>query len=65
MQGNTPTQRARALQTVLNKLYDPYGKEANITDMLTDLRHLCDYKSYDFADCNRIAYTHYVKKHNS
>lgn len=30
-----------------------------ITDLLADLRHLCDAKGLDFADLDRIAYNHY------
>ena len=59
MKGTTPTQRAKSLTTILNKTYDPHGAQENVTDMLTDLRHLCDAKGWDFADLDRQAYRHY------
>lgn len=39
------------------------GKEemrSRVTDMLADLRHLCDAKGLDFAEIDRVARTHYV-----
>ena len=67
MNGTTPRTRGAALTAILNKTYDPFGKVDNVTDMLTDLRHLCDLKGYDFANCDRIAYDHYLveKAHHS
>ena len=62
MRGTTPQQRARVLRRLLARTYDP-GKGAdpeNIADMLTDLRHLCDAKGWNFAELDRIAYRHYV-----
>lgn len=58
MKGNTIKQRAAALTQVLDKLYDPFGGEANVADMLTDLRHLCLAKNWDFFRCDRIARDH-------
>ena len=61
MKGNTPKQRAKNLQTILNKTYDPCGGRCNVIDMLTDLRHLCDVKKWDFAKLDRTAYrTNYL-----
>ena len=60
MNGTTPKQRAKSLTTLLNKTYDPCGAQENVTDMLTDLRHLCDVKGWDFADLDRHAYQHYI-----
>ena len=61
MNGTTPQQRAKALTTILTKTYDPYGEHCNVIDMLTDLRHLCDMKNWDFAELDRVAYsTHYL-----
>lgn len=59
MKGTTPKQRAKSLTTILNKTYDPHGARGNVTGMLTDLRHLCDVKGWDFADLDRQAYQHY------
>jgi len=59
MKGITPKQRAKSLTTLLNKTYDPHGAQENVTDMLTDLRHLCDVNGWDFADLDRQAYQHY------
>ena len=60
MRGTTTQQRAKSLTTVLNKTYDPYGEWCNVIDTLTDLRHLCDVKGWDFAELDRQAYNHYV-----
>ena len=60
MKGTTPKQRTKSLTTLLNKTYDPYGERCNVTDMLTDLRHLCDAEGWDFAELDRQAYAHYT-----
>ena len=60
MRGTTPKQRTKSLTTLLNKTYDPCGARGNVTDMLTDLRHLCDVNGWDFAELDRQAYDHYV-----
>ena len=65
MNGATPKQRAKSLTTLLNKTYDPYGKQCNVIDMLTDLRHLCDVKGWDFADLDRQAYAHYTAENGA
>ncbi len=59
MTGSTPKQRAKAIEKVLRKIYDEYGKEANVIDVLADLRHLCDANKWDFKDLDRTAYIHY------
>lgn len=64
MKGSTPKARAATLHRELKRLYDDFGPKENVTDMLTDLRHLCDSKNWNFADLNRQAYSHYVvEKH--
>jgi len=32
----------------------------DVTDILTDIRHLCDAKGYSFTDLDRMAYQHYI-----
>lgn len=63
MKGTTPQQRATVLARVLRHTYEDVATHAvtaqNITDMLADLRHLCDVKGIDFANRDRIAYDHY------
>lgn len=61
MNGITPKSRAKALKKILAKTYDDGrgATPANITDMLTDLRHLCDAEGLSFAECDRAAYRHY------
>ena len=65
MNGSTPKERAKHLKKHLAKIYDDGrgATEDNITDMLTDLRHLCDAQHIDFAHCNRIADNHYTTEH--
>lgn len=67
MNGTTPKQRAASLQKILSRTYDEYGEHSNVTDALTDLRHLCDRYGYDFATADRTAYRHCAeeKAHNS
>jgi hypothetical protein len=62
MNGNTPKQRAKTLKTHLAAIYDDGrgATKANVTDILTDLRHLCDAEGIDFADCDRNARDHYL-----
>ena len=64
MNGTAPKQRATALARLLRHTYEDLDTHAvtaqNITDMLADLRHLCDAKNIDFADRDRIAYDHYL-----
>lgn len=58
MNGTTPAQRAKELRKILKTTYDDGrgATPANITDMLTDLRHLCDAEGLSFADLDRVAY---------
>mgnify|MGYP001462708563 CR=1 FL=1 len=61
MNGTTPAQRAKELKKILKTTYDD-GRGAtpvNITDILTDLRHLCDAEGLSFADLDRVACGHY------
>lgn len=39
-------------------------KEANVTDLLTDLRHYCDEHGIDYAEQDKRAYAHYVAEKN-
>lgn len=53
----------RALRAGYEDLGDP---ETVITDMLADLRHLCDAVGLEFHACDRMAYTHYAaEKHHA
>jgi hypothetical protein len=60
MRGTTPQERAKVLEKHLNKLFDPQGGRCNVIDMLTDLRHLCDARGWDFGELDRVAYDNYV-----
>lgn len=33
-----------------------------ITDLLANIRHLCDLRGLDFAKLDRVAYSHYVEE---
>lgn len=63
MKGTAPAQRAAALARRLRHTYEDIKTKAvtaqNVTDMIIDLRHLCEAKNIDFANCDRIAYDHY------
>lgn len=60
MKGSTPKKRGEELNKVIKKIYDPYGKEVNVIDLLTDIRHVCDRYGWNFADLDRQAYQHYI-----
>jgi hypothetical protein len=60
MRGITPKARAKALDKILKRVFDEYAEEENVVDMLTDLRHLCDAKGWEFGELDRIAYQHYL-----
>lgn len=65
MKGSTPKARGRHLNTVLKSLYDDEGKECNVIDILTDIRHLCDVNDWDYSKLDRIAYSHYSQERAS
>jgi len=46
-------------EKALTAVYDDTGEEG-ITDILSDLRHLCDVKRLDFAKLDRRAYRNYA-----
>jgi hypothetical protein len=58
------TNRTRAVR--VERLITGYAGEAidpaNITDVLTDLRHLCDRRDYDFHDMVHSSYLHYAEE---
>lgn len=41
---------------------DPYDNRANLTDMLTDLRHWADAMCIDFHRCSDLSYNHYLEE---
>lgn len=56
----TNAERAeRAYRRVLN-YEDESSVEECISDLLADLRHLCDKSGYDFAKRDRVAYENYL-----
>ena len=53
--------RAKRAQRAVNLiLKDPRSYEERVTDLLTDLRHFCDYYHLDWAQVDRTAYQHYA-----
>lgn len=51
-------ERADRAAHALNSLSDGVTDES-ITDLLTNLRHLCDREGYDFDSLNNMAEMHY------
>lgn len=53
---------AERLKTAFEESHGEYKSDLRdaVTDMLTDLRHYCDYMCFDFAEQDRIAYRHYT-----
>lgn len=52
--------RALKIEKLLRSIYDECSVMENVTDALTDLRHLCARKNWDFFRCDRIARDHYA-----
>ena len=36
--------------------------ESNVTDLLTDLMHLCENRGFDFLNCLELAKRHYIEE---
>jgi hypothetical protein len=49
----------RARKAVRGYAGEFHDLEANIKDILCDLRHLCEAKGIDFDKCDRMARDHY------
>ena len=64
MPTRTNKQRAiRAKRAIRSQDYfECDSEDANpaVIDILCDLRHFCDANKLTFADCDRIAYQHYL-----
>lgn len=54
-------QRAAKVKAILCSKYGARteGVATALTDLLTDIRHLCDAETLAFADCDESAYAHY------
>lgn len=73
--GNTyhsVTGRACRARRAIGSEYSQYPKGArprlqpeDVTDILADLRHLCDKRGYDFGALDRSAYQHYAAEKGS
>lgn len=46
-------------ECLLKSIYDEYAGKENVIDALTDLRHLCRLKGWDFDNCTQIADIHF------
>ena len=62
MKGSTPKARAKELTKILASIYDKDGDESNVTDVLTDIRHLCEVKGYSLEDHLHRAYIHCLEE---
>lgn len=55
--------RMKRLAKTLSQHYPHDPQVAHkVTDMLTDLRHLCDQEALDFGKLDRLAYEHYLRE---
>jgi len=54
--------RREIISRVLTALqgYDEPNNATSVTDVLTDLRHLCEAHGWDFDALDRMAYQHYL-----
>jgi len=59
--------RAQKAVTMLRTVYQNHPTRVvpeDVTDALTDLRHLCDRRGWDFGARDRSAYSHYIEELN-
>lgn len=54
--------RAKRAAKTLKEYGYPIEDECAVTDILTDLRHLCDRDGYDFGNLLRISENHYAEE---
>jgi len=52
----------RIKRAILAGYDSEYEMPMPVVDVLIDLRHLCDAMDLDFADCDRVAYDHYIEE---
>ncbi|UUG69778.1 MazG-like nucleotide pyrophosphohydrolase [Mycobacterium phage OmniCritical] len=50
---------AEALVAYVRRVGDPGELETAVTDLLGDLRHLCDALGFDFGDVAEVSFCHY------
>jgi hypothetical protein len=50
----------RALRLGNYRNHDRRAVPEDVTDILADLRHLCDKRGWDFGNLDRIVYDHYL-----
>lgn len=55
-----PKARADKVLAIINEHYEDTDVEASISDVLADLRHLCDAHDINFAEQDRMAYANYA-----
>jgi hypothetical protein len=56
----TNADRAQRCDAALVAYNDEYDINANVIDLLTDIRHWCDANGHAFHELDRIAYEHYL-----
>jgi hypothetical protein len=57
--------RAKKASKAIRATYENHPRQCvkeDAIDMLTDLRHLCDARAWDFDALDRIAYQHYTEE---
>lgn len=55
--------RMKRLDKTLRQHYPQDPQVAHrVTDVLTDLRHLCDQEELDFGKLDKLAYEHYLRE---
>lgn len=57
-----PARMARLVQTLSQHYPNDPQTAHKVTDMLADLRHLCDQEELDFAKLDKLAYEHYLRE---
>jgi hypothetical protein len=57
---NRTTERAARCHATLTDYCDAWDARTNLIDLLTDVRHWCDFHRESFAALDRTAYRHYI-----
>lgn len=63
--GSLPAYRAGRAKKAVRSVYKNHYRiltQEDLTDILADLRHLCDSRGWDFCNIDRIAYHHYIQE---
>lgn len=56
---------ARAERAIDGKGTSSGDLQSDVTDLLTDLRHFCDARGFDFGHLNAVSFSHYCEENGT